>query len=145
MDTSLELYREVLLAHNEKPYHFGPLEHPTHQANANNPLCGDEVVVYLQVAENAVKTLTFTGQSCAICRASASLMMKYLEGKSVADAEAAVQHVLDWLNDPNVSLALSDAGELQALAGVRKFPMRIKCATLAWHAFSQALQQPLAG
>lgn len=138
---SLEIYRETLLAHNERPNHFYALQHPTHRSDGRNPLCGDEVTAYLQVENNIVKDVSFTGQGCAVCKASASLMTSRLPGKSVSEAEADAKSVLAWLKDASAEPP-SDLGELEALTGVRKFPMRLKCATLAWHAFLKALNQP---
>ena len=138
---NLEMYREVLLAHNEQPHHFYPLSQPTHTAYGHNPLCGDEITVYVRTEENRVKGLPFTEQTCAVCKASASLMTVRLEGQNIADAEKDAQAVLEWLNNATAE-APKDLGELEALLGVRKFPMRIKCATLAWHAFLKALNQP---
>lgn len=139
--SSLEMYREVLLAHNEQPHHFYALSQPTHAAHGHNPLCGDEITVHLRIDGNRIKEISFTGQGCAICKASASLMTLRLEGLSVTDAEKDAQGVLAWLNDAAAEQP-DNLGELEALLGVRKFPMRIKCATLAWHAFLKALNQP---
>lgn len=138
---SLEMYRDVLLAHNEQPHHFYALPKPTHAAHGHNPLCGDEITVHLRIEGNQIKEISFTGQGCAICKASASLMTLRLEGQTAADAEKDAQGVLAWLNDASAEQP-SNLGELEALIGVRKFPMRIKCATLAWHAFLKALNQP---
>ena len=139
---SLEIYRETLLAHNEQPHHFYALLHPTHQSDGHNPLCGDEITVYLRIEGDRIKEISFTGQGCAICKASASLMTLRLEGLSVTDAEKDAQGVLQWLNDATATQP-DNLGELEALFGVRKFPMRIKCATLAWHAFLKALTRPI--
>ena len=138
---SLEIYRETLLAHNDQPHHFYALSHPTHQSDGHNPLCGDEITVYLQIEGDRIKELSFTGQGCAICKASASLMTLRLEGQTTANAEKDAQGILAWLNDAATEQP-TNLGELEALLGVRKFPMRIKCATLAWHAFLKALNQP---
>ena len=138
---SLEMYREVLLAHNEQPHHFYALPKPTHAAHGHNPLCGDEITVHLRIESDRIKEISFTGQGCAICKASASLMTLSLEGLSVTDAEKDAQGILKWLNDATAEQP-DNLGELEALLGVRKFPMRIKCATLAWHAVLKALNQP---
>lgn len=139
--SSLEIYREALLAHNEQPHNFHALSHPTHQSDGHNPLCGDEITVYLRAEDDRIKEISFTGQGCAICKASASLMTLRLEDQTTADAEKDAQKVLKWLNDATAEQP-NNLGELEALLGVRKFPMRIKCATLAWHAFLKALNQP---
>ena len=138
---SLEIYRETLLAHNEQPHNFHALSHPTHQSDGHNPLCGDEITVYLRIENDRIKEISFTGQGCAICKASASLMTLRLEGQTTADAEKDAQKILKWLNDATAEQP-ENLGELEALLGVRKFPMRVKCATLAWHAFLKALNQP---
>ena len=135
------MYREVLLAHNEQPHHFYALSQPTHVAHGHNPLCGDEITVHLRIDGNRIKEISFMGQGCAICKASASLMTLRLEGQETTDAEKDAQGVLAWLNDAAAEQP-DHLGELEALLGVRKFPMRIKCATLAWHAFLKALNQP---
>ena len=136
------MYREVLLAHNEQPHHFYALPKPTHMAHGRNPLCGDEITVYIQTEADKIKNVSFTGQGCAVCRASASLMTLRLEGQTATEAERDVRCVLTWLNDTTAEPP-PNLGELEALLGVRKFPMRIKCATLAWHAFLKALKQPV--
>lgn len=138
---SLEIYRETLLAHNEQPHNFHALPHPTHQSDGHNPLCGDEITVYLRIEGNRIKEISFTGQGCAICKASASLMTLRLKGQTTANAEEDAQGILAWLNDATAKQP-DNLGELEALLGVRKFPMRVKCATLAWHAFLKALTRP---
>lgn len=139
---SLEIYRETLLAHNEQPHNFYAPSHPTHQSDGHNPLCGDEITVYLRIENDRIKEISFTGQGCAICKASASLMTLRLEGQTTANAEEDAQNVLAWLNNATAGQP-DNLGELEALLGVRKFPMRIKCATLAWHAFLKALSRPI--
>lgn len=134
---SLEMYQETLLAHNEQPHHFYALPHPAYQAQGKNPLCGDEVTVYVQIENDILQTISFTGQGCAICKASASLMTARLEGKTTAHAKEEAEQILQWLTDASTP-SPSDLGELEALQGVRKFLMRIKCATLAWHTFLKA-------
>jgi nitrogen fixation NifU-like protein len=139
--SSLEIYRDVLLAHNEQPHNFYAMPNPTHIANGHNPLCGDEITVYLQMEAGNIKNISFTGQGCAVCKASASLMTLRLEGKQAVEAESDAQCVLMWLKDILATQPIN-LGQLEALIGVRNFPMRIKCATLAWHAFLNALQHP---
>ena len=137
---TLEIYQEVLLAHNENPNNFYAIEHPTNKAYGVNPTCGDEISVYLLLnKEGTLETVSFTGQGCAICKASASIMTLHLQGKTIAQAEADANQVLQVLNDPNAALP-NHLDELEALIGVRKFPMRVKCATLAWHTFLKALR-----
>lgn len=139
---SLEMYQETLLAHNEQPHHFYALSHPSHQAQGKNPLCGDEITVYMQIENDILRTISFTGQGCAICKASASLMTARLEGKTIVQAKEEAERILAWLTDAFFPCP-KDLGELEALQGVRNFPMRLKCATLAWHTFQKACDTPV--
>ena len=133
-----EIYQEVLLAHNEHPNNFFRMDKPSCQAHGNNPLCGDEISVYLELKENKIHQISFLGEGCAICRASASIMTEKLKGKAVVEAKREAQAFIDLLNDAQKPIP-EDLGELAALLGVRNFPARIKCATLAWHTFIKAL------
>lgn len=142
-----ELYQEIILSHNKRPRNYGPLEEATHRASGYNPLCGDKIEVYLAVGDGCLHRLRFEAASCAICKASASIMAETLEGRSAADAEAVFERVRNLLGagdspaaGPDSPAELSEAdGDLAALAGVRKFPARIKCATLPWHTYKAAL------
>lgn len=134
-----DLYQEIILDHNRHPRNFRVLEHPTHHAEGNNPMCGDEIEVYLRVENDRIVEVSFQGQGCAISRASASLLTEQLEGKELAEAHAAFADVLDLMRDTGREADMLEDGEIAALAGVRKFPARIKCATLPWHAFEAAL------
>jgi nitrogen fixation NifU-like protein len=136
-----ELYQQVILDHSKRPRNFGTLEGPAVQVDGDNPSCGDEI--HLQVRfgpEGEVNDLRFTGAGCAISQASASLMTLKLKGKSRKDA----QEMLEAFTDV-VTAGQHDApkmlGDLRLLAGVRKFPQRVKCAMLAWRAFEQAMQE----
>jgi len=143
MDESLrELYQEVILDHSRHPRHFGPLDHHTHEGQGHNPLCGDRVTVYLLVdANNTIKEIKFEGRGCAISQASASLMTDMLTGRSVAEAEALMGGFLHLVKGEDASdLAEDDLDRLQVMAGVSAFPMRVKCATLAWHTMKSALE-----
>ena len=133
-----DIYQEVLLAHNENPNNFRVLDNPSHSAHGSNPLCGDELNVYVNVHEGIVKELAFSGQGCAICKASASLMTQSLEGKTTEQAIKEAKDFIALLNDKNQT-APKNLGEREALLGVRKFPARLKCATLAWHTFLKAM------
>lgn len=134
-----DLYQEIILDHNKRPRNFRLLEHPTHHAEGNNPMCGDEIEVYARVEDGRLAELSFQGQGCAISRASASLLTEQLTGKTVEEAHAAVADVLDLMRDADREVDFMNDGEIAALTGVRKFPARIKCATLAWHALEAAL------
>ncbi|MFW6354725.1 MAG: Fe-S cluster assembly sulfur transfer protein SufU, partial [Verrucomicrobiota bacterium] len=133
-----ELYQEIILDHNKRPRNYRPLPLATHQAEGNNPMCGDEIEVYLRVEGDRIEEVTFQGQGCAISRASASLLTEMLTGKTVKEARAIDADVLDALRDSDRELDLAKDGDLAALGGVRQFPARIKCATLAWHAAEAA-------
>jgi nitrogen fixation NifU-like protein len=132
-----ELYQEVILDHNRKPRNFHAMEPADHVANGFNPLCGDQLTVYLRVADGAVADVSFEGHGCAISTASASLMTEAVKGRPVAEVEALFRDFHALLTD--VPPADRDFGKLQVLSGVREFPARVKCATLAWHTLHNAL------
>lgn len=133
-----EIYQEVLLAHNEHPNCFCSLNDANRQAEGKNPLCGDEITVYIRIKGDKVDTVTFTGQGCAICKASASIMTEALTGKTLEEAQKEAEAFIALLNDETLPIP-DNLGEREALLGVRKFPARLKCATLAWHTFLKAL------
>ncbi|MDQ3667256.1 MAG: SUF system NifU family Fe-S cluster assembly protein [Acidobacteriota bacterium] len=135
-----ELYQEVILDHNRKPRNFRRLETANHSAEGYNPLCGDQLTVYLNLEDDAVKEVSFEGSGCAISKAAASMMTQAVKGKNKQEAEklfAEFHHMvtgeLDEEETPN------DLGSLKIFAGVREFPVRVKCATLAWHTMQAAL------
>src|SRR5438067_1299958 len=135
-----ELYQAVILDHNKKPRNFHKLENPTHTAEGFNPLCGDQLNVYLQLEDDQVKDISFEGSGCAIWKASASMMTQAVKGKTKTEAEQLfdefhrmVTGQLDEETQPN------DLGRLKIFAGVREFPVRVKCATLSWHTLLAAL------
>jgi nitrogen fixation NifU-like protein len=140
MDNMRELYQQVILDHNKNPRNFGKIENPDGFAHGNNPLCGDTIDVYLRIANGIVEEVTFEGAGCAICTSSASMMTEALSGKSEADAEAlfsSFHHALtDVTEADDVPL-----GKLSVLMGVKDYPVRVKCATLAWHTFESALKR----
>lgn len=143
MDESLrELYQEVILDHSRHPRHFGPLEHATHNGEGHNPLCGDRVKVHLVVgSDNRIEAINFEGRGCAISQASASLMTDMLTGRTLAEAEALMGGFLHLVKGEGASeLEEDDLDRLQVMAGVSAFPMRVKCATLAWHTMKSALE-----
>ena len=136
-----ELYQEVILDHNKKPRNFGVLEDATQVAQGHNPLCGDNVTVYLHVEGDTIQNISFNGSGCAISKASASLMTGELKGKTVAEAETLFQSFRDLVTGPEASEeALEDMGKLAVFSGVRDYPARVKCASLAWHTVHNALQ-----
>ncbi|MDR2397036.1 MAG: SUF system NifU family Fe-S cluster assembly protein [Puniceicoccales bacterium] len=132
-----DIYQEILLAHNENPNHFESMSDATHQSYGNNPLCGDEITIFVKIENDIVKAVSFTGEGCAICKASSSLMTDTLCGLSLSDAVDKTQKFIQLLSDESIQVP-NDLGELEALLGVRKFPARLKCATLAWHTFLKA-------
>jgi nitrogen fixation NifU-like protein len=141
MSDLTDLYQEIVLDHNRHPRHRGRLEHPTHQADGDNPLCGDRVHLDLEVdAEGVVRDVRFDGEGCAISTASASMLTDAVLGRPIAEAQALAQRFRTLLTTAAPAEA-TDLGELEAMLGVRAYPMRVKCATLAWHTLLQALAQ----
>lgn len=132
-----ELYQEVIFDHNRKPRNFHSLEDANHVARGHNPLCGDELTVFLRVVDDTIADVSFEGHGCAISKASASLMTEAVKGRPIAEVEALFRDFHALLTD--VPPADRDFGKLQVLAGVRDFPARVKCATLAWHTLHNAL------
>lgn len=131
-----ELYRELILDHARQPRHFGRPEHYTHEAEGINPLCGDKLHLYFRVEEGRVCDAGFEGSGCAISMASASLLTETVTGHSEAEALEAAAGMQAMLRGESTGAGL---GKLEALAGVRDFPSRVKCASLAWHALRAAL------
>ena len=132
-----DLYQETILDHGRSPRNFGHLDGPTHRAEGFNPMCGDRFVVTLHIEEGIVKDAKFEGQGCAISTASASLMTEALIGRPAADFEALFQAVHQLLTSENE--VTTDIGKLVVFSGVRNFPLRVKCASLAWHTGRAAL------
>ena len=136
-----ELYQEVIIEHNKKPRNYGDLEPCTHQAHGLNPLCGDDIVLKVVVVDGIVQDIRFTGQGCAISKASSSLMTVNVKGKPVAEAELMVDQfrgmirgTLDTAVDPNI------LGKLSLFQSVKNLPSRVKCAVLPWATLHSALQ-----
>ncbi|HSH09669.1 MAG TPA: SUF system NifU family Fe-S cluster assembly protein [Oceanipulchritudo sp.] len=136
-----DLYQEIILDHNKRPRNFGPLVGFTHRADGHNPLCGDEIKVSLVLSGDRIEKIHFQGQGCAISKASASMMTEAISGKRVEEARAIAERVISALKPYGEDLVLERDGDLAALLGVRKFPARIKCATLGWHALICALDR----
>ncbi len=135
-----ELYQQVILDHNKKPRNFHKLETANHSAEGFNPLCGDQLTVYAHLDDGTLTDVSFEGSGCAISKAAASMMTVAVKGKSKQDAEALfaefhrmVTGELDEENEPN------ELGRLKIFSGVREFPVRVKCASLAWHTLKAAL------
>lgn len=141
-DTLRELYQEVILDHSKHPRHFGKLDDATNSAQGHNPLCGDRVTMYLKIdAGGRIQDISFEGKGCAISQASASLMTDMIVGRTVAEAEKLMGGFLHLVKGEDAGeLAEDDRERLDVMAGVSAFPMRVKCATLAWHTMKSALE-----
>lgn len=137
-----ELYQQVILDHNKKPRNFRKLEAPTNTAEGYNPLCGDHLTVYIDLENDAVEDVSFEGSGCAISKAAASMMTQAVKGKSKAEVEELFKEfhsmVTGELDEENSENHL---GNLKIFAGVRDFPVRVKCATLPWHTLHAALNK----
>jgi nitrogen fixation NifU-like protein len=144
MDDSLrELYQEVILDHSRHPRHYGVMTDATHEGEGLNPLCGDRVKVYLSIdAADRIADIKFEGKGCAISQASASLMADMLMGRNLSEAENLMQGFLHLVKGDGIddNLDADDRERLDVMAGVSAFPMRVKCATLAWHTMKSALE-----
>lgn len=139
MNDLRELYQEVILDHCKKPRNFHEMDEANRRLEGYNPLCGDKVTVYLQVKDDLVQNVSFQGEGCAISTASASLMTELVKGKSLEEAEVIFRRFQDLVTGKSDGSA--DMGKLAVFAGVGKFPMRVKCATLPWHTLRAALKQ----
>jgi nitrogen fixation NifU-like protein len=142
MDQELrELYQQVILDHNKSPRNFREMENATQHAEGYNPLCGDHIDIYLLIEDGVVKDVSFKGEGCAISKASASLMTSILKGKTKEEAEKLFEKFHDLVtgklgDNPNTD----ELGKLAVFAGVQEFPVRVKCASLAWHTMMNALK-----
>jgi len=135
-----ELYQEIIIDHNRNPRNHRVMEGATSEARGFNPLCGDKLTVYLQISHDVIQDISFMGCGCAISQASASLMTDALQGKTVIEAHKLFEsfHHMVTSDDDKPSLSVD---KLTVLAGVRSFPARVKCATLAWHTLESALKK----
>ena len=143
MDESLrELYQEVILDHSRHPRHFGALAESTHSSEGYNPLCGDRVKIYLHVnGMGRIEDISFQGRGCAISQASASLMTDLVMGRNLNEAKRLMGGFLHLVKGEDATaLSTEDRERLDVMAGVSEFPMRVKCATLAWHTMKSALE-----
>jgi nitrogen fixation NifU-like protein len=137
-----DLYQEVILDHNRRPRNFHAIADASHQAEGYNPLCGDRLTLYLKIDDGVIREVAFEGSGCAISKASASLMTDAVKGWSTADARALVDRFQRMVTTPP-ELEVEDLGKLSALAGVREFPVRVKCASLAWHTLKAAMERKI--
>jgi nitrogen fixation protein NifU and related proteins len=133
-----DLYREVILDHNKRPRNYHSMDAAV-KAEGYNPLCGDRLTVYLRIENGVIVDASFQGSGCAISKASASLMTESVRGRTVEEAETLFERFHRMVTKPGEQPD-DDLGKLQVLAGVRRFPMRVKCATLAWHALRAAAE-----
>jgi len=138
MNELRQLYQEVILDHNRNPRNFRELDCDCQQANGYNPLCGDQVTVYLKVKDGVIEDICFQGKGCAISVASASLMTEALKGQTLQSAQKLYHAFHQMMTEESSSQNL---GKLAVLEGVKDYPARIKCATLAWHATDAAISQ----
>ena len=140
MNELRDLYQEVILDHNRRPRNFGGLPNANREAEGHNPLCGDRVTVHLHVEDGRVQDISFEGVGCAISTASASLMTEAVKGRTVEEARR-IFHGFHDLLTRETAADLEKLGKLAVFSGVREYPMRVKCATLAWHTLQAALDQ----
>jgi nitrogen fixation NifU-like protein len=135
------LYQELILEHNRKPRNFREMENADHKIEGRNPLCGDALTLWVKMDGDAIADVSFKGQGCAISKASASLMTAAVKGKSRAYAEALFNRFHRLVKGELPESEQAELGSLRALGGVSKFPLRVKCASLAWHALHAALEE----
>jgi len=137
-----ELYQQVILDHNKKPRNFRKLENANHTAEGYNPLCGDQLTIYVALENDLVKEVGFEGSGCAISKAAASMMTQAVKGKSKEQAEHLFQEFHSMVTgELNEETEKNSLGNLKIFAGVREFPVRVKCATLPWHTLHAALNK----
>lgn len=140
MSDLLDLYQEVILDHNRRPRNFRELATPpAHRAEGFNPLCGDRLTLYLELDGDVIRDISFVGSGCAISKASASLMTEALKGRTVAEAERLFDSFHEMVTSASAS-APPELGKLAVLSGVRQYPTRVKCASLAWHTMKAAVK-----
>ena len=135
-----ELYQELILEHSKKPRNFRALEHANHTAEGFNPLCGDKFKLYLEIKNDRIEDIGFQGSGCAISKASASMMTASVKGKTVGEAEELFGEFHKMFAGQNAEFNQVKLGKLSVFSGVSEFPVRIKCATLAWHALRAGLE-----
>jgi nitrogen fixation NifU-like protein len=141
-----ELYQEMVVDHSRKPRNFGELAEANHSAEGFNPLCGDQITVYLKVEDDAVTDVSFVATGCAISKASASMMTEEIKGKSLGEVQSLFEGFRGMVTrQPGDDFDSSDLGDLEILSGVSQYPSRIKCATLSWHAMQAALSKSVDG
>ena len=135
------LYQELILDHYRRPRNKGTLEHATHSVSLTNPLCGDEIDLQLRVAGDVITEVRFIGRGCSISQAAASMMTQLLKDKSIVQARALADRMSAMMQGDEAAAHDKSLGELRALAGVAKFPVRVKCALLPWNALTDAVSR----
>ncbi len=140
MDELRELYQQVILDHNKNPKNFGKIAAANRTAEGYNPLCGDRIDLFLHVEDDVIKDISFQGNGCAISKSSASVMTTVLKGKPVAEAEQLFRKFQKLITGEAEAFDMDELGKLAIFAGVREFPLRVKCAGLAWHTMVAALK-----
>ena len=136
---TISLYQEVILDHNRKPRNYGKLDHASHHAVGHNPLCGDRLDITLQLENDKINSIAFQGESCAICKASASMMTAAVKGKSRPDAETLIHEFRELATGKLDTNLPHHLGRLTVFSGIRDLPTRVKCAILPWHTLHAAL------
>ena len=139
-----DLYRDVIVDHNRHPRNFGKLDPADARADGYNPLCGDQLTLYVNLDGDRIRETRFEGSGCAISVASASLLTEAVRGKSRQEVKALFDEVHALLTQHDASVDLPKLGKLAALSGVREFPARVKCASLCWHTLNAALEHEAA-
>lgn len=142
MATLSNLYQELILDHNRAPQNFRRMEGANRRVEGNNPLCGDRLTVWLQLDGEVIKDAAFQGSGCAISKASASLMTSAVKGKSRTEATDLFERFQRLVTGTLPAAEAESLGKLVAFSGLSQFPMRVKCASLSWHAMRAALDQP---
>ena len=136
MDIFRDLYQQLIIDHNKNPRNYHEMENASHKADGHNPLCGDEMTVFINEKDNRIDEISFTGSGCAISKASASIMTSTLKGMTLKKARTLFE---DFIIMATTGESNGDMGKLSVLGGVHKYPARVKCATLAWHTFLGSL------
>ena len=145
-----DLYKEIILDHYRSPRNQGELEPPAHRCEGFNPLCGDEVIVFVSLINKKIEEIKIGGQGCSISQASASMMTEIIKGKSIREAEEIIHAFKEMMDiyeselsgkETDGTSSSVDLGDLEALQGVVKYPVRIKCATLAWNTLTQSINE----
>lgn len=135
------LYQDLILDHNRAPQNYRPMENANRRVEGNNPLCGDRLTIWLRMEDGIIADATFQGLGCAISMASASLMTSAIKGKNRAQAEALFERFLGMITGSGEPAETDSLGKLAVFSGVSEFPIKVKCASLSWHAMKAALNQ----